>query len=718
MLSVSRESMSEDTVTDSNAIQQKPHGATPRSLRIAEWAVIVLLIAQFAVRTLPEAWKTLNTDFPNYFLTASLVHERFDTSRVYEWVWIERQKQHRQLDQRIVGMVPITPFSTLAVYPLTSMPALTAKHCWTVFNLGLLAITIILLRNMTGIGWRRILLVVALNFALRLNFMYGQYYVLLLFLLTLACFLYLRQRRFLAGVLIGVAAGLKVFPAIFLLYFLRKRDWRAFAGGALAGVCAAAVSIAVFGWELHRAYLAQVLPAVLRGEGLDPFNLQAASLSTLLHRLFVYEPQLNPHPAVHAAYLFAVFHPLLQMAVTAPGLLLAAPRDFSPRRVRLEWAAILVASLAISTSPGSYLFTLLILPVCFMLEALPEKRRNLLTLPLLLIYTAAAFFEGASHGFEGWSAILGAPRLHALVALCVFAVVLLARVPGAEIQRWPRLAWAGVLSAIVAVSIWSNLRHQRGLYDDYQWRVVAPKDAYMTVHPAVQGDALLFVSMLGDGYHSGAQTQGGISFSKSSADDQLAVTASGNERWVEQAGSESKIVSNDPRRAAIREAESPVVSADGRRLAYLRVEHGRGWAWLRALDDPAQVDVPVTPPEMNVTEMTLLPQGGLVFAAVSDGRHGLFLAAENGEIRSLGVKDARYPAVSPDGHWLAYSQLEDGSWHLWLRDLATGSGQQLSQAQCNNTEPAWAADSKTLYYASDCGRGLWFSVICKRLLGS
>ena len=69
---------------------------------------------------------------------------------------------------------------------------------------------------------------------------------------------------------------------------------------------------------------------------------------------------------------------------------------------------------------------------------------------------------------------------------------------------------------------------------------------------------------------------------------------------------------------------------------------------------------------------------------------------------------------SPDGRWLAYSQLEDGNWHLWLRDMATGNAQQLSQAQCNNTEPAWAADSKTLYYASDCGRGLWFSVICKR----
>jgi hypothetical protein len=402
------------------------------------------------------------------------------------------------------------------------------------------------------------------------------------------------------------------------------------------------------------------------------------------------------------------------MVVTAPGLLLASPEDSSLQRVRLEWAAILVASLTISTSPGSYLFTLLILPACFMLEALPEKRRNISILLILAVYTAATFFEGASRGFEGWSAVLGVPRLHALMALCVFAVVLLARLPRVEPRRWPQLVWAGVLSAVVVLSIWSNVRHQRGLYEDYGLREAAPKNAYMTVHPAAQGDALLFISMLGDGYHSGVQEQGAISFSKSSGDDELAVTASDSEQWVEQVGHESSIVSNSPRRAAIGQAESPVVSSDGRRLAYLRVEHGRGWVWQRSLDPPTLADSPVTPPEMNVTEMSFLPRGGLVFAAVSEGRRGLFVAEENGETRSLGVKDARYPAVSPDGRWLAYSQLEHGNWHLWLRDWATGSARQLAQAECNNMEPAWGADSKTLYYASDCGRGLWFSVICKR----
>ncbi len=223
--------------------------------RICDWMVVVLLFAQIGARTAPKAWRTLNTDFPNYYLTARLAHEHYDLSRIYEWVWFERQKDHRDIDQRIVEMVPITSFSTLAVYPFASIPALDAKRCWLIVNLCLLLATLWLLQILTQLPWRHVLLIAALSFPMRTNFMFGQYYVLLLFLLTLSCLLYTRQKRFTAGVLIGFAAGLKIFPIIYILFFLRKKDWRAFAGGLVASLGSFAVSILVFGRELNRITL-------------------------------------------------------------------------------------------------------------------------------------------------------------------------------------------------------------------------------------------------------------------------------------------------------------------------------------------------------------------------------------------------------------------------------------------------------------------------------
>jgi hypothetical protein len=679
--------------------------------------VLVLFLVQLGTRAMPDAWKKLNTDFPNYYLTARLVHEHFDASRVYEWTWFERQKDHRDLDQRIVGMVPITGFSTLFVYPLTSLPPLMAKHRWIVINIVLLMGTMALLRGVTKISWRRIALVVALSFPLRVNFLYGQYYVLLLFLLTLACYLYLREKRFMAGLAIGVATGLKVFPGIFLLYFLRKRDLRAFAGGVAAGAGSAILSIVAFGWQLHHVYLAQVLPRVMRGEGLDPYNLKAASLSSLLHRLFIYEPLLNPHPAVNAAWLFAVFHPLLQMLVIAPALLLAVPRDWAAQRIRLEWAALLVTSLAISTSASPYLFTVLILPACLLLAKVPRRGLHTYYLAVMVLYVATGWLSGIYEGHEGWAAILAVPRLYACLLFCLFAIAQLKRETTAQGRDLDRLGWAIALGVVLVFSVVSNLRQQRGVYDDYRWRALAPANAYMTLHPVVQGDAVHFISLLGDGYHSGIERQGQIQFSSPSDADRLSLAAGNSEAWVEETGNASTLLPISGGSERLLDGQSPTISYDGRHLAFIREDHGSGRIIVRDLYGREGAEMAVTPPELNVLEASFRTadgSGGLVFSAESKSGPSLFTVDESGNVKPLGSEEARYPAVSKDGRWLAYSKLQSGSWNLEIRDLANGQTREVTHAACNVTEPAWAADSKTLFYASDCGRALWFSVICKR----
>src|SRR5260370_14283138 len=333
---------------------------------VAEWTLSALMLAYFGFHTVPDGWKTLNTDFSNYYLTARLAREKSDTSRIYEWIWLQRQKDHCDIDQRVISLVPITPFSTLAVWPLSAAPPLAAKHRWLVQNLVLVAAIVILLRSLTQLPLRRVVLVAVLSVPLTKNFLYGQYYVLLLLVLTLACWCYVHQRRFLSGLLIGLGFGLKIFPILYLGYFLRKRDFTAFAGGVVGAVAATIASITVFGWQANRVLVNQVLPWTLRVEGMDPYNLSSASITTLLHRLFIYEPQWNPNPSFHAPWLFAVLLPLAQTLLFAPALLLAEPSDISPRRLYLGWSAVLLGSLVISTLPAGYHFTLLILPVCLM----------------------------------------------------------------------------------------------------------------------------------------------------------------------------------------------------------------------------------------------------------------------------------------------------------------------------------------------------------------
>jgi hypothetical protein len=100
--------------------------------------------------------------------------------------------------------------------------------------------------------------------------------------------------------------------------------------------------------------------------------------------------------------------------------------------------------------------------------------------------------------------------------------------------------------------------------------------------PATQNDAILFTAMVPTGYHTATQTYDSISIDTAGV-DQLAVTATSVERWTEETGRESTIVSNIPGREAIRWAEAPVASPNGRWLAYLREDHGRDRIWLHTL---------------------------------------------------------------------------------------------------------------------------------------
>lgn len=689
-------------------------GVFARIAVAAEWLLVLALGAYLAAHTMPHAWRKLNTDFPNYYLTAHLARQGVNTGRVYEWVWLQRQKDHLAMDQSIVGMVPITPFSTLAVWSLSALPPLTAKRWWLVLNLGMLAAALVFLQAITRLPWRHTLLLAGLSYPLQQNFVVGQYYVLLLLILTLACWLRLRRWPFWSGATIALGFGLKIFPILYLLYFLRKKDWKAFAGGLAGSIAVAAASVAVFGWALNRTYVVQVLPWTLRGEGMNPYVLQASSISGLLHRLFIYEPQLNPHPALNAPWLEALLHPLLQLAVFAPALLLAIPKDECPRQVRLEWAAILLSSLAISTSPASYDFTLLILPVCLLWNALPAPRRLPANALLLLLYLAVGFHRWRTSADEGWFALLGVPRLYAVLLLCLFSCVLLWLSRPADMSPRDVWIWSAVLTCGAALNISLGLRHQNGLYEDYRWRLAAPREMYMAQNPAIDGDSVSFTAILLRGYRTGEERQSVVQFREDGVDE-LAVTAAGGARWIEMSGRESRTVSTGADGMSIGNAEFPVASPDGTRLAFLREDHGQSRIWVRSLNQPGSGDQPVTPPELNVLEMSFLPKDGLVFAATSgSGRPRIFTVDSAGNLRLLITGGVRYPAVSPDGAWLAYSLLQAGNWRLFIRQMRTGETRKIAGEDCNHIEPAWEADSRTLVYASDCGRQLWFTALCKR----
>ncbi|HEV2418539.1 MAG TPA: hypothetical protein VGX94_12105, partial [Terriglobia bacterium] len=76
---------------------EKPDGGARSIKRLRIWAEFIAILALggvFIWRGFAPAWKTLNTDFPDYYLAARLYHEGYSLDQIYDWIWIQRQKDH------------------------------------------------------------------------------------------------------------------------------------------------------------------------------------------------------------------------------------------------------------------------------------------------------------------------------------------------------------------------------------------------------------------------------------------------------------------------------------------------------------------------------------------------------------------------------------------------------------------------------------------------
>jgi MFS family permease len=684
-------------------------------------------VLYLCVHSLPKAWRTLNTDFPNYYMAAWLVHEGYDTSRMYEWTWIEREKDHRGVDDRVIGLLPITPFSTLAVWPIAEMNPLKAKHVWMVFNLLLLIPMAWMLRRMTGLNYARIVLVMALSFPLHRNLLFGQFYVLLLLMIVAACWCWLRGWQIAAGVLVAVAAGCKVFPALLLLWFLRRRQWRALASGLIAGAACVGISVAVFGVAANRTWLQEILPWVMRGEGLGTYVTGTTSISGVLHGLLLGEPQWNPHPWHESVMAYALLVPLLQMLVLAPAVLLIRGADERRERVLMEWSALTTAALAVSTIPASYNFVLMVFPVCVMAGMLLRRRQYGWLAALAIAYLGIGYPLAVPASVSGLAVLLWVPRLWLMMALLTAIYVWLWRDETAHevrdrtgiwTEHWERYAWAAAMAAVVIVSTITTLRVERDERTEYAFRLPLKQQGFLNGEPQATGTGVRYTAFGFNGYELVTQNADGVVVDPpaDASEDDLSFANRGGHVFVEEAGSGgSQIVDmSAASRVVATNAREPMVSADGKELAFLRDERGRGRLIVRGVGAGGAEET-LTPPELNVYEAAFRSEELYAFAAAQGVEWPKIYIVDRARGRSMvTIADARYPAISPDGRWLAYSRMENGMWNLWLIDLETGAARRIADVPCNQVQPSWESDSKTLLYGTDCGRSVWFTAVARR----
>jgi Glycosyltransferase family 87/WD40-like Beta Propeller Repeat len=579
-----------------------------RVTRATRWLALLALLF-FLARAFRGGWTELNTDFPNYYTAAVLIRQGQPLHNYYDWTWFQRQINFAGVEHQLGNYNPHTPLTTLPLLGLTRLAPLRAKRVWLLCNLGFLAMTVWLLSRMTRFRVEQVwLLVFCGYFSLRPNFLYGQYYVFLLFLLTLAFYCLSRDSQTMSGLLAGLAFGLKLYGGPFLLYFIVKRKSKAVCGMIATIACLGTIAVALFGWHDIVYYATQILPRSLESGAIDPYNAGVPTFSTMLRHVFVREPELNPHPLWEAPGMFFFLRTLVTVAVV---VFLSLGVALKPSTDRRDFAWFVIAVVLLSTNAASYTFILLVLPLVLLLEESPPWQR--------------AFFLGF---YVLLTAPLGLPWLFPKVWLLVALFVMLGW------ERWRSLSRRWIVGATVLAALMAFVdarQHMRAYAEEPGQRferVVVEEGAGFSSYPAVSRAGIFYQSMGRDRYVL---------------------------RWLHDNRNEELAFAG--------QAFHPVAIT---------------------LDGPIYFEVVAN---RTSTMMQFDPTTGKTTAQVAPF-----------------PVDTTKPVASPDGKWMAFTSTRNGPEQVWLRNLADGRETLLTGGNCNSSSPAWALDSKSILFASDCGR--------------
>jgi hypothetical protein len=207
---------------------------------------------------------------------------------------------------------------------------------------------------------------------------------IVLFLLVLALTAWRAGWLFAMGLILGLAALIKIPLLLFGVYFLLRGNWRIVSGGAAIIAAAFALSLAVHGFQVNLAwfegnilaYVGRVIPA-FNVQSIDAFLMRLSIGPEALFDWSAHEPTVS-HRIVRwliFTTLFGTVFWLMRRTRQEPP---AKTQSESPTgRDYLEYCVILVLAIVVSPVSWSHYYLLMLLPIGLYLGnrlSLPDDR--------------------------------------------------------------------------------------------------------------------------------------------------------------------------------------------------------------------------------------------------------------------------------------------------------------------------------------------------------
>lgn len=229
--------------------------------KIAQIALLLILIVIFFVKMtiLPATKHPLSygrSDFAVFHAAGWLLQQ--DQNPYKQGLIQPRLKKIRgyQAGSRFL----YTPVTGLLFVPMSMVKYKTMSWIWYGFSLlFLLGIFLVVqklnAKRFTTLQWSAVVAIATMSGAIFANLRLGQVNLLLALLFGIHLIAATKKKYILGGMTLATIILFKVFPAILLLYYLIRREWKMLFSTAVAGLALVAISILFFGIDVHVQYI-------------------------------------------------------------------------------------------------------------------------------------------------------------------------------------------------------------------------------------------------------------------------------------------------------------------------------------------------------------------------------------------------------------------------------------------------------------------------------
>jgi alpha-1,2-mannosyltransferase len=320
------------------------------------------------------------------------------------------------------------PTSVLLALPLAGLAYPDAVLAWNVISLAAFLASLAIVAKVLPVPVSLYLPILALLMfchPLYGNFHAGQLTLILVLLVTAIWALERSGRSYTAGLFLGAAAAIKLFPAYLAVYFATRREVRPLQAAALSFTILTLFTVLVLGCDTYHDYVCVILPHQARFRSFG-YNL---SIAGLWHKLFDPVGERGWMTPLWPSPVLARWGTVCSdLAITALVTMCAYQARTAAQR-DLAFGITVTATLLVSPVTWDISLPLLLVPAAVIARNIEGSRwaPAVLVSILLIIWTPQILLTklalgGRSLSVAPWTFMIGAPSIKFYALLAIFAL--------------------------------------------------------------------------------------------------------------------------------------------------------------------------------------------------------------------------------------------------------------------------------------------------------